>query len=574
MNYQEKYVGMTRQHKNGLRMTIIAYQDSTHITVQFEDGVIVESYLEAWRKNSVKHPHYNPMKPSLPECKVLYYLKPLGFQKYAKGYWKKFHPEFGKMEFDAFNEQYKYAVEYDGCWAHNKPDVLQRDAKKEELCRQVGIKLIKIREAGLPMHNHSHSIIYRRPGDNLELGAIIRDIIQQFNTDTAQHYSADIDIRRDEQNILNLYASLSYKRSDRVGEKSIAHCGMEMTIIEYFHHKNITIQFADGTIRNNITYQQFQQGCVAPEKHSLASIKNTTQYLGQSKQNNAGDVMTVLAYRNSNDIDIQFDDGTVVSHRSVADFNQGSILNPNSNISRDSRLRQQAPIRLGEIHHNKLNEPMTIIAYRNSQDVDVQFDDGSVRQHVTYLAVQRGQVRKQGHVMPGDDSRVGEKHHNQQGLVMTIIEYFTSRDVTIQFEDGTICQHLRYGNVCRGHVKHPNTLNARINQDRIGEVHYTKTGEWMKIVDYCDSKHVTVQFQDGATKANLHYTHILSGSVQRPINSKRIGETHYNNRNERFVIIEYYDNKHITVQFDDGAIRRNVQYSNIMRGRCTKPTDI
>ena len=58
------------------------------------------------------------------------------------------------------------------------------------------------------------------------------------------------------------------------------------------------------------------------------------------------------------------------------------------------------------------------------------------------------------------------------------------------------------------------------------------------------------------------------------MDSKRIGEVHYNNSNERFVIIEYYDNKHITVQFDDGAIRRNVQYSNIMRGRCTKPTDI
>lgn len=574
MNYQEKYVGMTCQHKNGLNMTIIAYQDSTHITVQFEDSVIVESYLEAWRKKSVKHPHYNPMKPSLPECKVLYYLQPLGFQKYAKGYWKKFHPEFGKMEFDAFNEQYKYAVEYDGCWAHNKPDVLQRDAKKEELCKQVGIKLIKIREAGLPMHNHANGILYRRPGDNIELGEIISNIIQQFNVDTAQHYSADIDIRRDEQNILNLYASLSYKRSDRIGEKNVAHCGMEMTIVEYFHRHNITVKFADGTIRHNITYQQFRNGCVAPEKHSLVSIKNTAQYLGQSQRNNAGDVMTVLVYRNSNDIDVQFDDGTIVSHRSVDDFRHGSILNPNSTNSRDSRLRQQALSRLGEIHYNKLNESVTIIAYRNSEDVDVKFNDGSVRQHVTYLAVRRGQVRKHGNIMPGNDSRIGEQYHNQQGLLTTIIEYYTSRDVTVQFEDGTICRHLRYGNICRGCVKHPNMPNARINQDRVGEVHYTKTGEWMKIVDYHDSAHVTVQFQDGTTKTNLHYAHILSGSVQRPMDSKRIGEVHYNNSNERFVIIEYYDNKHITVQFDDGTIRRNVQYGNIMRGRCTKPIDI
>ncbi|MBQ8805930.1 MAG: hypothetical protein IJZ68_05555 [Bacteroidaceae bacterium] len=456
MNYQEKYVGTTCQHKNGMQMTIIAYQDSTHITVQFEDGVIVTSYLEAWRQKRVKHPTYNPMQPSLPECKVLYYLQPLGFKKYAKGYWKKFHPEFREMEFDAFNEQYQYAVEYDGYWAHNRPDVVQRDIRKEMLCKQVGITLIKIREAGLSMQHHAQGIVYQQPGNDAALSDIICEVIKRFNHDTHQRYKSDVNFLRDEEEILNLYASLSYKRKERLGETAVASNGMLMVIIEYFHCHNITVQFEDGTIRRNITYQQFQQGCVATTRHGQETVKRTQQYLGTSKLNNAGDTMTVISYIDSNDIDVQFSDGTIVTHRCIADFRNGSILNPNSSKLRDCRARQYAQDRLGEIHRNKHNETVKIIAYRSSTDVDVQFEDGTIREHVKYFCVKHGQIYKSAQIMPGNTTRIGEQYNNAQGDRMTIIEYISSRDVTVMFNDGTVRRHVRYGNVVRGHCLNPN----------------------------------------------------------------------------------------------------------------------
>ena len=39
--------------------------------------------------------------------------------------------------------------------------------------------------------------------------------------------------------------------------------------------------------------------------------------------------MTIIAYRNANDIDVQFEDETIVEHRTYDDFLKGKIANPN-----------------------------------------------------------------------------------------------------------------------------------------------------------------------------------------------------------------------------------------------------
>lgn len=51
--------------------------------------------------------------------------------------------------------------------------------------------------------------------------------------------------------------------------------------------------------------------------------------VGQEALNNQGCMMTVIAYRNHKDIDVQFEDGTIVTNREYGDFKKGSIKNPN-----------------------------------------------------------------------------------------------------------------------------------------------------------------------------------------------------------------------------------------------------
>ena len=49
---------------------------------------------------------------------------------------------------------------------------------------------------------------------------------------------------------------------DRTGEVNIAKNGLKMTIIDYRFSKDIDIQFEDGTIVKNKTYQSFKKGTI------------------------------------------------------------------------------------------------------------------------------------------------------------------------------------------------------------------------------------------------------------------------------------------------------------------------
>ena len=51
--------------------------------------------------------------------------------------------------------------------------------------------------------------------------------------------------------------------------------------------------------------------------------------LGQVGVNNQDLIMTIIAYRDSHDIDIQFEDGTIVKNKQYSTFSNGQIANPN-----------------------------------------------------------------------------------------------------------------------------------------------------------------------------------------------------------------------------------------------------
>ena len=57
----------------------------------------------------------------------------------------------------------------------------------------------------------------------------------------------------------------------------------------------------------------------------MSKIKDRTGEFGVSSQ---GEKMTIVRYGNKNDIDVQFDDGTIVVHKRYGNFKRGNIKNP------------------------------------------------------------------------------------------------------------------------------------------------------------------------------------------------------------------------------------------------------
>ena len=51
--------------------------------------------------------------------------------------------------------------------------------------------------------------------------------------------------------------------------------------------------------------------------------------IGEQALNNQGCIMAIIEYRKNKDIDVQFEDGTIVTNREYGDFKKGAIKNPN-----------------------------------------------------------------------------------------------------------------------------------------------------------------------------------------------------------------------------------------------------
>lgn len=52
------------------------------------------------------------------------------------------------------------------------------------------------------------------------------------------------------------------------------------------------------------------------------------------------------------------------------------------------------PERMGEVSFNSSKEKMKIIAYKNANDMTVQFEDGTIKEHAAYADFKKGWIKK------------------------------------------------------------------------------------------------------------------------------------------------------------------------------------
>ena len=111
-------------------------------------------------------------------------------------------------------------------------------------------------------------------------------------------------------------------------------------------------------------------------------------------------------------------------------------------------------------------------------------------------------------------------------------------------------------------------------ETRLGMEKYNNDGELMKIIDYVNSKHITVQFQDEyKTQKNTIWRYFEEGTIRNPrklIN--RIGEKNYNSQNDLMKIVEYKKSNNITVEFQDKyRAQIKTRYSHFKNGTIINP---
>lgn len=112
--------------------------------------------------------------------------------------------------------------------------------------------------------------------------------------------------------------------------------------------------------------------------------------VGYTATNRQGFTYRVIAYRNTKDVDIQFEDGLVIEHIPVTKLNQNTLFHPDYPIPKIKKT--PADQRLGEKRKNKQGRMMTVIEYRGAEDIDVELESGFVVKHTEYQLFERGHI--------------------------------------------------------------------------------------------------------------------------------------------------------------------------------------
>lgn len=164
-------------------------------------------------------------------------------------------------------------------------------------------------------------------------------------------------------------------KTDRLGETRMMNCGMEATIIRYGTCADIDIRFEDGTVAVHKTYNAFKKGEIANQNIKASRLSET-------RMMNCDMEATIIRYNGVHDIDVRFEDGTVVEHKSYSKFKRGNIAHPSTTAGN----------RLGETQGMNCGMEATIIRYGNNTDIDVCFEDGAIVEHKAYDAFKKGGI--------------------------------------------------------------------------------------------------------------------------------------------------------------------------------------
>ena len=90
---------------------------------------------------------------------------------------------------------------------------------------------------------------------------------------------------------------------------------------------------------------------------------------GEALKNNNGRLMKICSYNNSNDIDVCFEDGTIVKHKHYSAFKKGSIQHPGDKISVKDYI--------GQTKQQKNGQVAKIISAQNYANITVMFENGT-----------------------------------------------------------------------------------------------------------------------------------------------------------------------------------------------------
>ena len=353
--------------------------------------------------------------------------------------------------------------------------------------------------------------------------------------------------------------------TDRTGEKKVMKNGLEAEIIAYRGAFDCDVRFSDGYIVRNREYGNFKTGRIGHPNHPVYTKPEPEKYLGKENVNSCGLRMKITGYRHASDIDITFEDGATVYHKSVYNFLRGEIGHPSVEYQQLEKDRRAKEI-IGLKNKNTNGYEMESVAYRGTGDIDVRFRNNCYVRHT------RMNQFRSGHIKEPPQAKVGEKSVSHNGEGITLLEYVSNSKVIVRFDDGTVKQ-TSYCHFKSGDVANPNNpYKPKIRTNHLGEVGKANNGTTVKIVAYRSANDIDVQTEGGVLIQHLTYSRFQKGEIDTTDYASRIGEERISHCGLKAKVVNYENssNTGTTILFEDG-ISVQISYRRFCTGEYAHP---
>lgn len=291
-------------------------------------------------------------------------------------------------------------------------------------------------------------------------------------------------------------------KDNRVGESRKMNCGLIATIIEYKASNNIKVQFEDGYIVNRANYHSFKRGLVS---HKTIRVPVKHRYnVGDTKINKDGELIELIRYKDKFDVDIKFEDGYIWKNTRISNFARGAH-NPN-----------KAKHRIGT--HKLMNCGLSakIIGYKDSADIDIEFEDGTIVNNVRYSSFKEGSIAHPNINVRSNNlrlKRIGEKRVNNKGQLVELIDYRGANDIDVKIND-TIIRNREYSAFLNGTISANG--HSQLADTRLGETIISNCGFKATLVKYRDATDVDIKFEDGTVVKHKKYREFTNGTILHP----------------------------------------------------------
>ncbi|MDU6995940.1 MAG: hypothetical protein E6356_13855 [Terrisporobacter othiniensis] len=146
-------------------------------------------------------------------------------------------------------------------------------------------------------------------------------------------------------------------KKDRTGEESVSLDGYKMKIIKYILYSDILVQFEDGTTVKT-DYKTFKNNMWKDKTPRKSKKEQYSKRIGLSNRNFRGELMTIIEYRGCKDIDVKFEDGHILKHKSYGEFKNGGIQNPYFKTQFNKGY-------IGEGEYNSIKNKKSYYAWKN-----------------------------------------------------------------------------------------------------------------------------------------------------------------------------------------------------------------